>query len=48
MADYDNDSITLTTKPVDFDDLGIIDYNDINMLFYYELRSTKNENFYRV
>ena len=46
MGNYANDSISVTTIPVVFEELGEIDFNEMNILFYYEIRSTKPETFY--
>jgi len=46
MKDFGNDQISLNEFPTDFEEMGEVNYTDFNMLFYYEIRSTKLETFY--
>ena len=43
MIDYGNDKTSLNVKPVNFDKMGIVKYSEMNMLFYYEFRSTVSD-----
>jgi len=45
MIDKGNDSITVTTTPTEFEELGEIDFTEMNILFYYEIKSTRLEAF---
>ena len=40
MVDYGDDSIEYSVVPTDFDSLGKKAFKDMNILFYYEIRST--------
>ena len=40
MANTNADTITVTSKPVVFEDEGPIDFDKFGLLFYYEFRDT--------
>jgi len=40
MARFGNDSVSVNVEPVIFEELGEVNFTDMNMLFYYEVRST--------
>jgi len=42
MVNYGNDSITVNTLPVNLDEEKAVDFTEMNMLFYYEIKSTKS------
>ena len=39
MAEHDDDKITFTTIPTDYVQLGELDFKELNLLFYYQLRN---------
>jgi len=39
MLTHGSDTITLNEAPLDFDELGDVNFTDMNILFYYEFLS---------
>ena len=45
MYDKDDDNISVTVHPTPFEEWDPINFEEMNILFYYEWRSTKWEKF---
>ena len=46
MVLHGDDTITRTLVPTPYDDVGLIDYDDMNLLFFYSVRSTNIEDLF--